>query len=110
MDFEKTRKNQYLILGIRGRIDIVSAPELESELQTLLDAGDAKLVLDMQAVEYISSAGLRSILVAAKKAKAIGGEIRFCGLKGMVSEVFTLSGFNKLFVIRDSAEAAAAEE
>jgi anti-sigma B factor antagonist len=55
--------------------------------------------MDLGGVDYISSAGFRTILVLARKINGSGGQIRFCGLKGMVQEVFSISGFNSLFPV-----------
>ena len=73
-----------------------------------LEAGDKRLVVDLAGLEYISSAGLRSILASAKKLKAQGGDLAFCALSGIVAEVFAVSGFAKLLpVFATRAEAVA---
>jgi anti-sigma B factor antagonist len=91
------------LLTCTGRMDAVSAPRFETACMELLAQGHASLVADLSDLEYISSAGLRSILSSVKKLKASGGSLAFCGLSGMVDEVFRVSGFLKLFRIHASA-------
>jgi anti-anti-sigma factor len=72
----------------------------------LVDAGEKRLVIDLRDLEYISSAGLRSLLVLAKRLKAEQGNMVFTNLQGHVMDVFTISGFYSLFTICDSVDDA----
>ena len=56
-------------------------------------------VLDFSGVNFISSAGLRAILLIAKRLEPIGGKVKLCGLNATLMDVFEISGFSKLFVI-----------
>jgi anti-sigma B factor antagonist len=94
------------LLTCVGRMDAVSAPRFEAACTEQLEQGRANLVADLSGLEYISSAGLRSILASGKKLKTSGGSLAFCGLSGMVDEVFRVSGFMKLFRIHASATEA----
>lgn len=106
MDFSTENKGDALVLKVSGRMDAVTAPEFEKECDTHITAGAKKIICDLSGLEYISSAGLRSILASAKKLKAAQGEIAFCCLQGMVQEVFSVSGFSSMFKIADSADDA----
>ena len=98
-----TRKEQNIpVVSVKGRIDAVTAPEFEKNLFALISAGEKNLVVNFAELEYISSAGLRSILATAKKLKAEEGKILFAGLQGPVEEVFKISGFYSIFSIFDS--------
>lgn len=97
MQFTQNKEGAFLVLAVEGRMDAATAPLFEAQCQGCLEAGDKRLVVDLGKLEYISSAGLRSILSAAKKLKAAGGDMAFCALGGIVSEVFAVSGFTKLF-------------
>lgn len=108
MNFAHSQSGNYYILQISGRLDITSSAEFEKEVHACLEGGHISIVVDMAEIEYISSAGLRSILVVAKTARSVDSEIRFCGVAGMVDEVFTVSGFKKMFKIFDSLDAATA--
>jgi len=110
MEFTGTKSGDALVLTVSGRMDALTAQEFEAECARWLEAGEKRLVVDLAGLDYISSAGLRSILAAAKKLKAQGGGMAFCALAGIVAEVFAVSGFNKLlpvFPTRDEALAQA---
>lgn len=79
-------------LALTGRLDTVTAPELEKALAELLPQADS-LVLDMGNLEYISSAGLRVILKAYKALAAKGG-LKLTGVREAVREVFDITGFS----------------
>jgi anti-sigma B factor antagonist len=100
------KEKDSLVLEIKGRIDAVTATKLEEEGRSWIDRGEKNLVMDLGGVEYISSAGLRAILLLARRLNGSGGMIRFCGLSGMVQEVFSISGFNSLFPVFPSVSEA----
>ena len=108
MQFDVTQQNDFYILAISGRMDAVNSSVFDRECTTLFEQGMRNAVVNLSKVEYISSAGLRSILFLAKQLRSEHGEVRFCGLQGMVEEVFTISGFMSMFPIFDSCEAALA--
>jgi anti-anti-sigma factor len=96
---------------IEGRLDVQGAAVLETYAQQRLSAGEVRLVLDLAGVDYISSAGLRSLLVVAKKVQAVNGCLVLCGLTPMVLNVMSISGFQQLLkicVTEEEAVAAAA--
>ncbi len=109
MEFDIRKQGNCTVIKVKGRMDAVTAPEFESECGKRMEAGEKVFVVDMSGLEYISSAGLRSILSTAKKLKALHGEIRFCALQGMVQEVFSISGFATMFPISDTLDAAIAK-
>ncbi|MBI5520624.1 MAG: STAS domain-containing protein [Desulfovibrio sp.] len=108
MEFTETKEGAFLVLAVAGRMDTLTAPEFETRCAACLEAGNKRLVVDLAGLEYISSAGLRSILSAAKKLKAAGGDMAFCALTGIVAEVFAVSGFNKLLPVLPTREQALA--
>jgi len=63
-------------------------------------------VLDLAGVDYLSSAGLRSILTLGKHAQSSGGKLVLCGIRGTVREIFEISGFLSLFPVADDMEQA----
>ena len=106
MDVDFKSQGDTLIATVQGRVDTVSAPAFEKALSTALE-GDARLlVVDLSALSYISSAGLRVFLSLAKKLKAKGAGIRLAAAQGSVRKVFEVSGFFSLFNHFDTREAA----
>ena len=86
-----------LVAVLEGRLDTGTAPELEKVLNESLDQVKA-LTIDMSALEYISSAGLRTLL-SAKKALYNKGTIKIVNPNDIVKEVFTVTGFSNIFDI-----------
>lgn len=96
------------IATIEGRINGGNAGELEEALLTLLNKGAQQLVLDFGGVDYISSAGLRVVLLIAKKVTVAAGNLILCGMQPGVFEVFEMCGFADILTIVDTrAEALA---
>jgi anti-sigma B factor antagonist len=100
------KRHDALIVSVAGRMDGVSAPEFDSKMEELFNQGEKGIVLDFERLEYMSSAGLRSILLIAKKAKAAGGKVSCCALQPMVRKVFELAGFAGMIPVFDSLEDA----
>jgi anti-anti-sigma factor len=97
-----------LVLAMpEGRLDTATAPEVEARLLALL--ARSGVLVDMAGVRFVSSAGLRLLLKAAKTAKATGRAFAVCGLQPPVREVFEVSGFDRImraFAGREEALAA----
>ncbi len=106
MDIVITRDGDISVLDIRGRLDALSAPQLEERLNAWFDEQQTKLVCSLKDLEYISSAGLRVFLTTAKKMKARNGKFCMAGLRENVKEVFAISGFIALIPSYDTLEAA----
>jgi len=106
MQISVRKEKNTSVVSVTGRMDAVTAPEFEKSLTELMSKGEKKFLVNLAGLEYISSAGLRSILVIAKQSKAGQGEVVFSGLRGPVEEVFKISGFHSSFKIFDSEEAA----
>ena len=90
------------VVQLQGKVDATSAPSVEQALVGVIDQGEKRLVLDCAGLDFISSAGLRSLLLAVKKMKAAGGGISLAALQPNVKEVFDISGFSALFTIHGS--------
>ncbi len=108
MELECTKRGDTVVLGPKGSVNTESAPKLEQKLLEQLNAGEKRFVLDFARVDYISSAGLRVLLMAAKRLKVAGGAMALCALSAGVSKVFALCGFERDFTIvadRDQAVA-----
>jgi len=84
------------LVSLQGRIDSATASAFEQAVQDVFARPGARVLLDFSAVDYISSAGLRVVLMAAKRAKQAQGRLLLCGLPQHVREVFEISGFLKI--------------
>ena len=100
-----------MILALDGRLDSTTSPEFEKKIVGAIRDNQKHIVIDMGGVEYISSAGLRAVLIGAKQMSADFGKLALCGLNEKIAEVFHMSGFDKILTIlpsRDEAVAAVA--
>lgn len=102
MEIDEEKAAQALVIAPRGRLDSVSSGELERHVVARLDAGERRLVIDLAGVEYVSSAGLRVLLLAAKRLKPPAGALVLCGMAPSVRTVLELAGFTSLFAIEDA--------
>lgn len=107
MEIENTGEEKgWTIIKVTGRMDAVTAPEFESRMLDWINDGDTQVIIDLAGLEYISSAGLRSILTIAKKLKSTAGKLILASLRNTVKEVFEISGFSTIIPVRDSVGAA----
>ena len=93
------KTNDVTVLAFEGRLDTQTSPDAQQQLTRLIEAGEKRFIVDFEKLDYISSAGLRVLLVAAKQLKGIDGELRICSLNEVVGEVFDISGFTTIFKI-----------
>lgn len=89
-----------------GRIDGATSPAMESEITDVIASGERHLLVNLSGVDYMSSAGLRVLLAAMKKVKALQGEMVLCCMQPFVKEVFDLTGFSRIFSIYATEEEA----
>jgi serine/threonine-protein kinase RsbW len=89
------------VLRPTGRLDTAGAAALEETLLARIAAGERRVVVDCSSVAYINSAGLRTLLVAAKRLKAAGGTFAVVAPAGQVRSVLEMSGFDAVFPIHE---------
>ncbi len=106
MDIEQQRQADVLVIAPSGRIDSNSSDPLQVAVIGALEGGTRRLVIDFARVDYISSAGLRVMLVAAKRLGGGQGTLVLCGLQEPVRQVFDLAGFLPLFIVEGTRQAA----
>jgi anti-anti-sigma factor len=92
------------ILQVAGRLDTNTVSVLERALMRAMSTGAKSIVLDMSQVGYVSSSGLRVLLVARREAKERKGNVVLCALTPQVRDVFDMVGFTSLFDIRENLE------
>lgn len=98
MTINKTLNETALTIEVEGRLDTVTAPELEKEVKSGLDSVQ-ELTFDFSKLEYISSAGLRVLLTAQKLMKKKNGSMVIKGSSEDVLEIFEITGFSTLLDI-----------
>src|SRR5438128_10990465 len=108
MEFAQEQSGDALIVKLSGRLDSSSAQSAEERFTQVLSSGAVHLAIDMSQLDYISSAGLRVLLVVAKKVQQAKGKVVLFGLVRNVREAFSISGFDKIFSIEADAAAAVA--
>lgn len=97
MEIIKKSEGNKLVVEVQGRLDTVTAPDLEQELSSILDSAES-LVLDFAKLDYISSAGLRVLLSTQKKLMDKGG-MTITNVNDEVMEVFDITGFSSILTI-----------
>jgi len=90
------------VITVSGRVDSSTAPEFERVLKDTLGAGRHQIVLDLEKVDYMSSAGLRALVAALKTARRHNGDVRLANPSNRVSEVLQLAGLTSLFEVYPS--------
>lgn len=109
MDLQTRTEGSAIVVTLSGRLDAVTAPEFEKSIRELIDSGNIYIVVDFAQLDYISSAGLRGLLLMAKLLNAKGGQSCLANVKGNVRSVFDMCGFCSVFKMENSvAEALAA--
>lgn len=99
MDISYKKLDGIINLSISGRLDAVTSLEADKMFNEIVTAGNDKLLIELSGLEYISSAGLRVLLVVAKKIQQKGGRIALICMTPNVKEVFEISGFSSIFKI-----------
>ncbi len=97
LNITKTIENGKALFALEGRLDTVTAPELENELKEALD-GVKELTIDFEKLDYISSAGLR-VLLSAQKQMNLQGIMKITRVNSTIMEIFDVTGFSDILTI-----------
>ncbi len=97
LNIKKNIENGAAAFVLEGRLDTTTAPQLETELKAALD-GVTELTLDIEKLEYISSAGLR-VLLSAQKVMNRQGEMKLTRVNETIMEIFEVTGFSDILTI-----------
>ena len=103
---EAGKEKNMKIISLEGKMDAISAPEFEHKMGEWLEQGETSFIINLGEVCYMSSAGLRSILIVAKKLKEQDGKLIFVNLREEVQKIFRISGFSSMIPTYESLEAA----
>ena len=106
MEITTRTQQDVTLVAFAGNLDSNTSPQAQAALEGILAGGARKIVVDFTALDYISSAGLRVLLGAAKRLGGPGGALRLFGLNATVREVFEISGFSTIIaVVKTEADA-----
>src|SRR6185312_13419376 len=106
MNCKETKFGSAIVLSVTGRVDLSNADEFKDKLSAALGDASGGLVVDMGGVDYISSAGLRSLMIVFKASKGAGKQFSITALQPLLMEIFTISRFHLVFPLFDTARAA----
>ena len=106
MKLQKNGKTGRWYLLPVGRLDSANARAFESIVMDHIGNDERKLIFDFGRLSFISSSGMRVLLIAAKRLSANEGTIALCNMQDHIEEVFRVSGFDQIIPIRDSRKAA----
>ncbi len=106
MEITEDKRNNVCVIALKGRLDTETTQGFQDKVSARIDGGDTRIAVDMSALDYISSVGLRSFLFAAKKIKPLGGKLALAGMQPHIKEVFDIAGFTSLFPTFPSIDTA----
>lgn len=106
MDINTETSNGVLIASPEGRIDGINALQFQEALNSRIDDSVSGVVIDMGDLNYISSAGLRAVLLISKALQQKEAKLVLCALQAPIREVFQISGFDQIITIRDDRDGA----
>jgi anti-sigma B factor antagonist len=98
------------VIAVSGEIDVYTAPRLRETLVSLVDAGNYRLIVDMEGVEFLDSTGLGVLVGGLKRVRAHDGEIDLVCTQNRILRIFRITGLNRVFSIFDSVEDALASD
>jgi anti-anti-sigma factor len=106
MEITERRTAEIVTLSPSGKLDTTTAKTFEEKILAQIESGDRRFVIDLAQLDYISSAGLRVFVLAAKRLNSANGKMVLCALKDPVKEVFEIAGFSSIFSICGSHDEA----
>ena len=109
MQITETIQNQTSIVTISGSVDALTSGEVIQYLTNDISAGKKQIVLDLSQVDFMSSAGLRAILVTLKESRKQGGNLYLASAQPGVEKILKMSGFTSIVKTFSSVDAAVAE-
>jgi anti-sigma B factor antagonist len=106
MEINETKTETCIIIGINGRLDTTNYGILEKKLKDLIDEREHRILVDCARMDYVSSSGLRILLMTLKSLSQVNGKFILCNLQENIKEIFEISGFNSIFEIYPTKDEA----
>lgn len=105
---KRVQQPDFRVVTLAGRIDAATAPEVNRMVRQAMRDGGKQIVVELRDVTFLSSSGLRALLLLARELRRDGGDLVLCALQPQVAEVFHLTGFDQIFQLHHTREEAAA--
>ncbi|MFH0802724.1 MAG: STAS domain-containing protein [bacterium] len=106
MDITDLRKNNVLILALRGKLDSITSPALQEKILNFIQEGNSRIVIDCRALDYLSSSGIRVFFIAGRNLKACEGKLVFAAPTPQVKKVIDIVGMSQYFSVFAGLEEA----
>jgi anti-sigma B factor antagonist len=106
VEITEHRTAEIVTLSLSGKLDTTIAKLFEEKILAQIESGERRFVIDLAQLDYISSAGLRVFVIAAKRLNSANGKVVLCALKEPVREVFDIAGFSSIFSVYSSHDEA----
>ena len=106
LEIKTNEINEVVVVNLIGYLDANTSPIAESEINSWLEKGTRKLVINLEETKYVSSAGLRIIITTAKTMKASGGLLKLCSVNEVVQEILDISGLSTILDVKETEEQA----
>jgi anti-anti-sigma factor len=106
MQITESNQDGVAVIGMVGRMDSTTSSEAERVISKHIDGSSKRILLEFSGLEYMSSAGLRALLLGVKKSKAVGATLILSGVREEIKEVLVVSGFVAFFKIYATKEEA----
>ena len=104
MDVSVNEIGSVMVARLEGNLDTNTSPAAQNTLSEMIDQGATKILVNLEKVDFVSSAGLRVLLATAKRLTGAGGSLRITNLNETVSEVFEISGFSTILDVFSTEE------
>lgn len=100
MNVSQEQHHDHLLVRLSGRLDTLSTKSFDGQMADVMSGSAGAIVIDMSDVDFVASAGLRSLLTTAKQLRVANRDLALSGLRPSVREVFDISGFSTILKIR----------
>src|SRR5215831_9524069 len=99
MEIQKDRVGEACVVTASGRLDGIYSTNFANQVGELITGTNPKILIDFTDIDFVSSAGLRAVLLLMRKAKASGGAFALCGVNPQVREILDVSGMTDMFAV-----------
>lgn len=106
LDVSTREAGDYLVFDVKGEVDLYSAPKLKQAVYDMIDGGRTKLVLDLDALDFMDSTGLGILVASLKRVTTEGGQLKLVCNRDNILKIFKITGLDKVFDIYTTVEAS----